>query len=150
VFDRGSSANTYNVRVVALHADTAAARTIDLPPGCVDRMLGCSNAKSMSELMLVMSRGGAVLSLFMAEREVISVWTLEEEAAAAERWSRQVGIARVAIDRSVEARRLYQTVFFEGFGVKKRHRADEDRQRRARAARRSNEEGDRCAGQRRR
>uniref|UniRef100_A0A0E0KJN1 DUF7595 domain-containing protein n=1 Tax=Oryza punctata TaxID=4537 RepID=A0A0E0KJN1_ORYPU len=115
----GQDGGAYGVRIVALHADTAAAKTIDLPAGCVDRMLGCSIAKSMSELMLAASQGGTALSLVVAERELISVWTLEA-APEEERWSRQVVITRLAIDRRVEARRLYQTVFFEGFGERSR------------------------------
>uniref|UniRef100_A0A0E0D7L5 F-box domain-containing protein n=1 Tax=Oryza meridionalis TaxID=40149 RepID=A0A0E0D7L5_9ORYZ len=108
----------HGVVIFSLRVDAACAATMELPPGSADKMLGCR--KDSHELMLAASRGGTALSLVVAERELISVWTLEEEATAAAttaaRWSRQVVITRLAIDRSVEAERMYSNVFFEGFG----------------------------------
>lgn len=109
----------HGVVIFSLRVDAACAATMELPPGSADKMLGCR--KDSHQLMLAASRGGTALSLVVAERELISVWTLEEESSAAAtttaaRWSRQVVITRLAIDRSAEAARMYSNVFFEGFG----------------------------------
>uniref|UniRef100_A0A0D9VZN9 DUF7595 domain-containing protein n=1 Tax=Leersia perrieri TaxID=77586 RepID=A0A0D9VZN9_9ORYZ len=100
-----------SVSILAFHADTAKATTIELPAGCVVRMLGC--VKDIHELLLA---GGTALSLVVAERELIS--TKRQQLRRGGVGTRQVVIARLDIDRGVRHESLYGEVIFEGFGEK--------------------------------
>ncbi|KQK12968.2 hypothetical protein BRADI_1g07126v3, partial [Brachypodium distachyon] len=97
------------LHIVALGVDTAAAgaraTVIDLPRGCVSRMMGF---KHKSGITLAVSADGR-LSLVVSETQVISMWTSEVGDPDQITWSR-----RVVVDRQEWG--VHASIRFEGFG----------------------------------
>ncbi|CAL4965193.1 unnamed protein product [Urochloa decumbens] len=107
--------------ILAVHAEAAQATVIQLPQELVAN-LGGSYAMSCPahNLMLAATAEGKRLSLVVAEKFVISVWTLlPDEGSSSSSWSREVVIRRREMGRELQlaaAVDAYQPIRFDVFG----------------------------------
>ncbi|CAL4958115.1 unnamed protein product [Urochloa decumbens] len=112
----------YSMVILALHAEAAQATVIQLPQELVAN-LGGSYAMSCPahNLILAATAEGKRLSLVVAEKFVISVWTLlpDEGSSSSSSWSREVVIRRREMGRELQlaaAVDAYQPIRFDVFG----------------------------------
>ncbi|XBH72935.1 hypothetical protein VPH35_100132 [Triticum aestivum] len=110
-------------RILTLDVDAAQATTMDLPAGCVSRMIPLKEKGEQSlvdkHLLLVSARGR--LSLFVVESIGISMWTLSPATSGStETWNRRLVIGAAEMLRQtgfVVYDNLRRTPFnLEGFG----------------------------------
>ncbi|CAL4936246.1 unnamed protein product [Urochloa decumbens] len=111
--------------ILALHAEAAQGTVIQLPQELL-ASLGGSHAMSRPEnnLILAATAEGKRLSLVVAEKFVISVWTLlpvpdEGSSSSSSGWSREMVVKRREIGRELQlaaAVDAYQPIRFEVFG----------------------------------
>ncbi|KAM0924901.1 hypothetical protein ACQ4PT_004781 [Festuca glaucescens] len=97
-------------RILALDVDAEAATTMDLPAGCFSRMMAFKKDK---HLLLASVHGR--LSLLVAERGGISMWTLAPTESTAT-WSRKLVFGREEIEKAVGLVSSHLQFVLEGFG----------------------------------
>uniref|UniRef100_A0A0E0KJM4 DUF7595 domain-containing protein n=1 Tax=Oryza punctata TaxID=4537 RepID=A0A0E0KJM4_ORYPU len=116
----GGVTNDLHILAVDVGAGRRASR-IELPPDCLSRMKPIGS-QSDGILLAPSPSPDGELSLIVAEILVISQWTLLSSSSSSsegspERWSRQVVISRLAIDRQAGHDVLMGFICFHGLGL---------------------------------
>ncbi|CAL4936249.1 unnamed protein product [Urochloa decumbens] len=121
------SRRQHDLAILSIHATEVAdvqatATVIELPQELLASMADRPSYDihpHATSLILAATAGGKRLSLVVAEKLVISVWTLQPDQASTSCWSREVVIRRREIDRELTAGLdAYQPIRFDVFGEK--------------------------------